>query len=84
MAPQQHIEAVKLLDQPAPPFGGTDWVKLYQQKLTLLRIQKFTESQHEYDAIEGLLSFLDCLTDAAMDCGLLGEKDVKRVQRAFA
>lgn len=76
MAPPEHLDAVRLLSGPTASTGGTDWRELRRQKRVLVdvlsRLRETDFSTEAEDlALEGLLSFLDCITDAAEDAGLL-------------
>src|SRR5258708_1820652 len=67
-APAQHLEAAGLLSRPTADgrYGGVAWPDLYGQKLSLLKLLgRRDTSDAEGECLEGLLNFLDCLTDAA-------------------
>lgn len=71
-------EIVRLLDKPDEDarFGGVDWVDLYRQKINLIHLKEMPGlSIRQQRRIEGLLNFLDYLTDGAQDTGFLSTRD---------
>jgi hypothetical protein len=55
---------------------GIDWQMLRGQKANLVEIQAFQISQDQFNAVEGMLSLLDAIQDAAVDDGIFTSMEV--------
>ena len=75
---KNYITAVELLSRPsvsidgASTLTGIDWLLLRRQKMSLIRaVAAGGIADNDKEKLNGLINFLDVMTDAAEDCGLL-------------